>query len=151
MAVLTTSRLILREMADADLDDMADLLGDENVMRYYPRPYTRSEAADWIAWNQRSYRDHGFGLWTMILRRTGEFVGDCGLTFQRVEGTAKLEVGPPRPGLVGFCGDGRRPACTASVRESPSRSLEHWPSRSAEAGGTSASTQRSVSGVRLQG
>jgi hypothetical protein len=43
-----------------------------------PRPYgqprsraskacydPRSEARDWIAWNQRSYRDHGFVLWIM--------------------------------------------------------------------------------------
>jgi RimJ/RimL family protein N-acetyltransferase len=65
MAVLTTPRLTRREMIDADLDDMAALLGDEDVMRYYPRPYTRSEAQDWILWNQRNYREHGFGLWAI--------------------------------------------------------------------------------------
>jgi RimJ/RimL family protein N-acetyltransferase len=36
--VPTTPRLTLREMTDADLDDIAALLGDEDVMRYYPRP-----------------------------------------------------------------------------------------------------------------
>lgn len=93
MAALTTSRLTLREMTDADLDDIAALLGDEDVMRYYPRPYTRSEARDWIAWNQRNYRDHGFGLWIINLRSDGEFVGECGLTFQHVDGVDELEVG----------------------------------------------------------
>lgn len=86
-------RLAFREMSNGDLDDMAALLGDEDVMRYYPRPMSRGEALDWIAWNQRSYRDHGFGLWIITLRGTGEFVGDCGLTLQHVDGADELEVG----------------------------------------------------------
>ena len=38
MAVLTTQRLLLREMTGADLDHIAALFGDEEVMRYYPKP-----------------------------------------------------------------------------------------------------------------
>lgn len=83
----------MREMTSADLDDIAALLGDENVMRYYPRPKTRSEAQGWINWNQALYRDHGFGLWAVVLRETGEFVGDCGLTLQRVDDVEEIEVG----------------------------------------------------------
>jgi RimJ/RimL family protein N-acetyltransferase len=56
VTVLTTQRLILREMSSADLDDIAALLGDEDVMRYYPRPKTRSEAQGWIDWNQALYQ-----------------------------------------------------------------------------------------------
>ncbi len=93
MAVLTTRRLILREMSHADLDDMTALLGDPEVMRFYPRPRTRTEAQEWIGWNVRLYRDHGFGLWAVQLRDTGEFAGDCGLTLQRVDGAAEIEVG----------------------------------------------------------
>jgi RimJ/RimL family protein N-acetyltransferase len=65
VAILRTARLSLREMTDADLDDMAALLGDERVMAYYPRPKSRDEAQRWIDWNRRLYRDHGFGLWVM--------------------------------------------------------------------------------------
>jgi RimJ/RimL family protein N-acetyltransferase len=93
MAVLTTPRLILREMTSADLDDVAALLGDTEVMRYYPRPRTRDEAKDWIEWNLGLYRDHGFGLWAMTGRLDGEFVGDCGLTLQHVDGVNEVEVG----------------------------------------------------------
>jgi len=88
-----TARLTLREMTEADLDDMAALLGDEEVMRYYPRPKTRSEAHDWITRNRHRYRDHGFGLWIMNRQDNGEFVGDCGLTYQHVDGVDELEVG----------------------------------------------------------
>jgi RimJ/RimL family protein N-acetyltransferase len=93
MRLPIASRLTFREMTDADLDDMAALLGDKDVMRFYPRPMTRSEARDWIARNQRRYRDRGFGLWIINVRDSGEFVGDCGLTLQPVDGVDELEVG----------------------------------------------------------
>lgn len=93
MDELTTARLALREMTDDDLDDIARLLGDEDVMRYYPRPKTREEAQGWIAWNRALYRDHGFGLWYMTLKETGEFIGECGLTIQVVDGREEVEVG----------------------------------------------------------
>jgi RimJ/RimL family protein N-acetyltransferase len=88
-----TPRLAFREMAPDDLDDMSALLGDPEVMRYYPAPKRRDEALAWIHWNQRLYREHGFGLWLLTLRDTGEFVGDCGLTPQQVDGETEIEVG----------------------------------------------------------
>jgi RimJ/RimL family protein N-acetyltransferase len=88
-----TGRLAFAEMTAGDLDDMAALLGDVDVMRHYPRPKTRDEALRWIRWNQDLYQQEGFGLWVIRLRATGEFVGDCGLTPQEVEGTVDVEVG----------------------------------------------------------
>lgn len=79
-------------MADTDLDRMADLLGDPDVMRFYPRTRTRDEALAWIEWSQRSYAEHGYGLW-IVETHAGEFVGDCGLTWQPVGGRQVLEVG----------------------------------------------------------
>ncbi|HLU58408.1 MAG TPA: GNAT family N-acetyltransferase [Pseudonocardia sp.] len=90
---MTTPRLVLREMTGADLDDMAALLGDPDVMRYYPAARTRDEARAWIAWNQRLYHERGFGLWAVVVRESGEFAGDCGLTPQRVDGVDEIEVG----------------------------------------------------------
>lgn len=88
-----TPRLAFRQMSPDDLDDMAALLGDPRVMRYYPRPKDRDQALAWIEWNQRLYRQEGHGLWLLTLRSTGEFVGDCGLTPQEIEGTVDIEVG----------------------------------------------------------
>src|SRR4249919_3056481 len=98
MVVLTTERLVLREMTGADLDLIAALFGDEEVMRYYPKPMTRDEARSWVEWNQRLYRSHGFGLWAMVLRDTGEFAGDCGLTPQQVDG--KIGLRPEKRATV---------------------------------------------------
>lgn len=87
-----TGRLRFREMDDSDLDDIAAMLGDPEVMAFYPSPKTRAQAQDWIDWNKRNYVEHGFGLW-LVETRDGEFVGDCGLTWQEVNGTPALEVG----------------------------------------------------------
>lgn len=87
-----TARLRFRQMTMADLDAMSSMLGDPDVMTYYPSPKTRDEAADWIAWNQANYARHGYGLW-IVETHDGDFVGDCGLTWQQVNGRSELEVG----------------------------------------------------------
>ncbi|MCJ1672330.1 MULTISPECIES: GNAT family N-acetyltransferase [unclassified Rathayibacter] len=92
MLPFDTARLRFREMTEVDLDLLAELLGDPEVMRYYPAPKTRADAADWIAWNRRNYERDGFGLW-VIETMDREFVGDCGLTWQSVNGIPELEVG----------------------------------------------------------
>jgi RimJ/RimL family protein N-acetyltransferase len=88
-----TARLAFRQMNRDDIDDMTALFADPAVMRYYPRPKSRGETLAWIDWNQRLYRQEGFGLWLLTLRGTGDFVGECGLTPQDVEGTTYIEVG----------------------------------------------------------
>src|SRR6266516_1569636 len=78
-------------------------------MRYYHHPFSREEVVDWIERWIASYRDNGFGLWALVLKQTGEFVGGTGLTWQEVDGEPLFEVGwhvhrrfqrrglPPRP------------------------------------------------------
>lgn len=68
-------------MTDADVSDIAtlDIGGSRGP-------------AGWIDWNRRNYADHGFGLW-VVETHSGEFVGDCGLTMQEVEGEWFVETG----------------------------------------------------------
>ena len=97
-----TERLRFREMTPADLDPMAELLGDPEVMAYYPAPKNRDDAAKWIAWNQANYAQYGHGLW-IIETHEGAFLGDCGLTWQKInDDSTELEVGyHVRPELQG--------------------------------------------------
>jgi RimJ/RimL family protein N-acetyltransferase len=87
-----TERIRFRRMEETDLDAVAALLGDPEVMAHYPAPKSRDEAAAWIAWSQRNYAEHGYGLW-VIATPEGEFLGDCGLTWQPVGDGRELEVG----------------------------------------------------------
>jgi RimJ/RimL family protein N-acetyltransferase len=79
-------------MTHADLDEMAMLLGAPDPVRPARRLRTRADAEQWIDWNLRNYADHGHGLW-VIETHEGLFVGDCGLTFQDIEGEPHIEVG----------------------------------------------------------
>lgn len=91
--ILETARMRLREYRQDDLDELAAMFADEETMRFYPRPKTRDEALAWIEWNVRLYSEEGFGLWVMESVETAEFLGDCGLTPQTVEGVTDIEVG----------------------------------------------------------
>lgn len=76
-----TPRLRFRPMVEADLPDIATL--DTGGSR---------GPLGWIEWNLRNYDEHGFGLW-VVETHAGEFVGDCGLTMQEVEGRWLVEAG----------------------------------------------------------
>lgn len=91
-SVPSSPRLAFRRMHAGDLDDMARLLGDPAVMAFYPRPRSRDEAAAWIRWNEENYARDGYGLW-ILHDLDGSFVGDCGLTWQPVDGRSELEIG----------------------------------------------------------
>ncbi|WP_323741055.1 GNAT family N-acetyltransferase [Microbacterium abyssi] len=87
-----TPRLRFREMTVSDLDEMAAMLGDPDVMAFYPAPKTRGESLDWIERMRERYARDGHGLW-VIETHDGEFVGDCGITWQSYNGTPVREVG----------------------------------------------------------
>ncbi|MCL8025921.1 GNAT family N-acetyltransferase [Nocardioides bruguierae] len=76
-----TPRLRFRQMTAGDLSEIATLqIGGSRG------------PSGWIEWTQRNYDEHGFGLW-VIETHTGDFVGDCGLTMQEVEGEWFVEAG----------------------------------------------------------
>jgi RimJ/RimL family protein N-acetyltransferase len=113
-ALPSCDQVSFHRMTADDLEDMASLLGSPEVMAFYPAPKTRSEAAGWIAWNQSNYARDGFGLW-VIRNTTGAFVGDCGLTWQTVDGVTDLEIGfHVRPA---FQGQGLATAAAAACRD----------------------------------
>jgi [ribosomal protein S5]-alanine N-acetyltransferase len=91
--LLETERLRLRLYTRDDLNDLASIVGDPVTMRYYPRPFSRDEASNWIERNLRRYTEDGHGLWAMVSKGSGEFVGNCGLVKQWVDGREEIEAG----------------------------------------------------------
>jgi RimJ/RimL family protein N-acetyltransferase len=91
--VLETARLVLREFRTDDLDTLAKVLSDPQTMRFYPAPLDDAGVAAWIERNRRRYEKDGFGLWAMILKSSGELIGDCGLIRQFVDGSEQVEIG----------------------------------------------------------
>jgi RimJ/RimL family protein N-acetyltransferase len=93
MAVIETERLLLREFVPEDLEQLAPIFADAEMMRFYQAPFTRERTADWIARSMGLYAERGHGLWAMLRRDDGLFLGDCGLVPQQIEGVEQLEIG----------------------------------------------------------
>ena len=91
--VLETERLLLRHLEPEDADAIYAVLGDSVAMQYYPQPFNREDAENWIERNLQRYRADGCGLYAVMLKAGGEVIGDCGILKQIVEGEPELEVG----------------------------------------------------------
>jgi [ribosomal protein S5]-alanine N-acetyltransferase len=91
--ILETERLVLREFAPDDADALALVLCDPECMKYYPAPIDRFGVDQWIERNLRRYAEDGVGLWAMVLKSSGEMIGDCGIIRQHVEGEHLYEIG----------------------------------------------------------
>ncbi len=83
--VLETPRLILRELSIADADLIAPMLMHKEVMRFWPRPYSRQECDVWIKNQLERYARDGYGYWLALDKATGEVIGQAGLLKQDVE------------------------------------------------------------------
>lgn len=91
--VLETERLVLRKLTQADLGDLCEILQDEKTMYAYEYAFSDEEAQRWLDRQLQRYAGDGFGLWAMISKETGDFIGQCGLTMQDCEGERLLEIG----------------------------------------------------------
>src|SRR5262249_50279566 len=69
--LLETPRLALRPLRRGDLDFVAAMLASLEVMRFYPRTYSREEARAWIERQLERYRRDGHGLCLVSERATG--------------------------------------------------------------------------------
>ena len=91
--ILETERLILREMTQDDYGDLFEILQDKETMYAYEHAFSADEAQEWLEKQISRYKNDGFGLWAVILKTSGEFVGQCGITRQDIEGDTVPEIG----------------------------------------------------------
>lgn len=77
---LHTGRLTLRAWTDADRAPFAALNSDPMVMEHFPAMLTRAESDALVARIEAGFEEHGFGLWAVEVRATGEFIGFTGLS-----------------------------------------------------------------------
>ncbi|MCI2033853.1 MAG: GNAT family N-acetyltransferase [Lactobacillus sp.] len=93
MRVYQTDRLLVRELTTADLPTLKQTLQDEKAMYAYAHSFSDEECSAWLATQLRRYQDDGFGLWALVRRSDGQFIGQCGLTMQTFAGAKVVEIG----------------------------------------------------------
>lgn len=91
--ILETERLQLREMNLNDFDSLCKILKDEEAMYAYEGAFSDSEVQEWLDRQIARYKKWGFGSWAVVLKQTGEMIGQCGLTMQPWKDEELLEIG----------------------------------------------------------
>ena len=111
--IMETPRLGLREMTWDDLDYLATLMADPEVMRYFPAPLDRDQTEAWIARQRDRYRIDGVGYWLAIERSSSRAVGQIGVLMTELGGDPEPALGyivERRSWGRGFASEGAR-AC----------------------------------------
>lgn len=91
--ILETPRLVLRELSQADYSALAAIMQDEQAMYAYEGAFSDIEIQAWLDKQLMRYQTDGFGLWAVILKESGNMIGQAGITWQNVEGERIPEVG----------------------------------------------------------
>ena len=91
--ILETKRLYMREMSRSDFDPICKILQDEETMYAYEGAFSDDEVWEWIDRQILRYDKLGYGLWAVILKESGELIGQCGLTIQDIPDRQVVEIG----------------------------------------------------------
>jgi RimJ/RimL family protein N-acetyltransferase len=91
--ILQTASLTLRPFAESDLGRMAELMANEEFMKFSMGPMTREQTATFlrkvIGWNQAGLPSQ----FAVIAREAGTLIGYCGFLHQEVDGVKEIEIG----------------------------------------------------------
>ncbi len=92
--LMETERLYMRQMVYEDLPALKNIMQDEiNMKAAYEGIFSDEEITAWIGRHIARYEKLGFGLWAVVLKETGELIGQCGITLQQWENREMLEIG----------------------------------------------------------
>lgn len=94
MIILETPRLLLRHLEPDDLEALFALYRDPEIRRYFPDgTRTQAETQDELNWFLNGHPHHPeLGLWATIEKRSGAFLGRCGLLPWDINGTQEVEL-----------------------------------------------------------
>jgi RimJ/RimL family protein N-acetyltransferase len=95
MMIAEAQRVFLRHFHVADLDAMAAVFGDPEVMRFGPGPQSQDWVQRWLrGCLEDYYQKWGFGLWAVVFKPDRRVIGFCGLTrFDDIDGRPEIEIG----------------------------------------------------------
>lgn len=92
---LESERLRYRPLQLEDIDIWKAFLSDPESTKFFPKleltPAQRSHS--WVSSQLERYCQGLHGMCAMINKETGEFIGQCGLLSQEVNGIPEIEIG----------------------------------------------------------
>lgn len=93
--MLQTQRLLLRAWKESDLEPLAQMNADAEVMKYLPGTLSRQESEDLLERIESHHQAYGFGLWAVEELSLEAFIGWLGLNVPNFPAhfTPTVEVG----------------------------------------------------------
>lgn len=83
--IIETPRLILRTWKDSDLEPMAAIDQDPKVCEFLPGQGSLEGTRGGIAYIKQHFETHGFSVYAVELKSTGEMIGFVGLSVPSFE------------------------------------------------------------------
>ena len=96
MIIAETDRLVVTTFSLADLDEIAPIMADPDVMRFtVGGPWDRERTQQFLRKCIENYSHEGwrFGLWALVHKADGRLVGYCGLSrLGNIDGAPEVEL-----------------------------------------------------------
>lgn len=86
--IVETDRLILREQDQNDVDSLMKIYSDPVANQFASAMLTEEQARERMERVRRAYEEVGHSFWGVVVKQTGDHIGQCGLLTQ--------ETGPDR-------------------------------------------------------
>ena len=93
LTVMETERLILRKFVMEDLQALFEIMSKSEVMYAWERGFKKKEVRKWIRNQINRYHKDGVGYYAVLLKETGEIIGQAGLLKTTIDGSEVVEIG----------------------------------------------------------
>ena len=93
LIIVETEHLLFRPLMLSDLDELAALYADPEVMRFLGGPHSKEEVQNILNRYIREYEIYGHAFLATIQKSDQRFIGQCGLLTQEVDGQPEVELG----------------------------------------------------------
>jgi ribosomal-protein-alanine N-acetyltransferase len=81
-------------MNRSDLGAITEMFTDKNVLKAFNLEFlSDKQIYSWLERNMEHQEEHGYGLFSVVLRSNNEVIGDCGLEHTEFRGTPCVEIG----------------------------------------------------------
>ncbi|MBW4577564.1 MAG: GNAT family N-acetyltransferase [Aphanothece sp. CMT-3BRIN-NPC111] len=92
MNLIDTARMRLRPLAKSDLDSLARIYSDPDVMKYrlYSQPASFEQTQESLQSYLAHWERYGFGRWAVVHKPNQQFIGHCGLENLPILGEVEL-------------------------------------------------------------
>lgn len=90
---ILTERLIIRSYTEADAPALRAILGDPTTMAFWPQPLSPAESDAWLARAIARRAESSYGRRAVLLRATGQQIGDVGVARGLIDGAERDDLG----------------------------------------------------------